>query len=215
MVTMPTMVEHTVHEPKVYRLSERKFKRVTLVKIMAVWVAMLRGVNVGGNQMLPMDKFRLVCEGLGLVRPQTFIQSGNVVFETGQVERAALAEQLEKALGKTFGFTPSVILRDVEEMRGVVARNPFAGREDVAPNRLLVTFLKGDPGEAARVAVRAIPAAPEELYIDGSELFIFYPEGAGRTKLPVAKIDRAHGQVGTSRNWNSVLKLLAMAEGRE
>jgi len=74
--------------------------------------------------------------------------------------------------------------------------------------------LKSDPGEAARVAVRAIPTGPEEVFIDGSELFIYYPDGAGTTKLPVAKIDRAHGQVGTSRNWNSVLKLVAMAEAR-
>ncbi len=99
-------------------------------------------------------------------------------------------------------------------MRGVVARNPFEGRDDVAPNKLLVTFLDSDPGEAARLAVRAIPVGPEELFIEGSELFIYYPAGSGQSKLPVANIDQAHRRVGTSRNWNSVLKLLVMAEER-
>ena len=181
---------------------------------MATSIALLRAINVGGNRSIKMADLAEVFGAAGCGNVRTYIQSGNVVFETGAVDRAELAERLEKVLGKTFGFTPAVILRDVAEMRGVVARNPFDGREDVAPNRLLVTFLKSDPGEAARVAVRAIPTGPEEVFIDGSELFIYYPDGAGTTKLPVAKIDRAHGQVGTSRNWNSVLKLVAMAEAR-
>jgi len=181
---------------------------------MAVWIGMLRGVNVGGAHKVPMERLRSICAALGFGKPQTFIQSGNVVFEADERDRLVLAARMEDELEREFGFRAAVILRSRAEMRGVVTRNPFAGREDVAPHKLLVTFLDSDPGEAARLAVRGILVSPEELFIDGSELFIYYPAGSGQSKLPVAKIDRAHGQVGTSRNWNSVLKLMAMAEER-
>lgn len=181
---------------------------------MAVWIGMLRGVNVGGAHKLPMERLQSICTALGFEKPQTYIQSGNVVFEASESDRLVLAAQMEDELEREFGFRPAVILRSAAEMREVVARNPFAGREDVAPNKLLVTFLDCDPGEAARLAVRGIPVNPEELFIEGSELFVHYPAGSGKSKLPVAKIDRAHGRVGTSRNWNSVLKLLAIAGER-
>ena len=181
---------------------------------MAVWIGMLRGVNVGGTHKVPMERLRRICAALGFGKPQTFIQSGNVVFEADERDRLVLAARMEDELEREFGFRAAVILRSLAELRGVVARNPFAGRDDVAPNKLLVTFLDSDPGEVARLAVRGILVSPEELFIDGSELFIYYPAGSGQSKLPVAKIDRAHGRVGTSRNWNSVLKLMAMAEER-
>lgn len=177
-------------------------------------IAMLRGVNVGGCHKLPMERLRAICEDLDLTRPQTFIQSGNVVFETKLKDETAMALRMETTIEAEFGFRASVVLRSAAEMRSVVARNPFSGRADVAPGRLLVTFLQSDPGEEARVAIRAIPADPEELVADGCEIFVHYPNGAGRSKLPVARIERAQKVPATSRNWNSVLKLLALAEAR-
>ena len=181
---------------------------------MKAMIAMLRGVNVGGCHKLPMERLRAICEDLDLTRPQTFIQSGNVVFETKLKDEPALALRMETTIEAEFGFRASVVLRSAAEMRSVVARNPFSGRADVAPGRLLVTFLQSDPGEEARVAIRAIPADPEELVADGCEIFVHYPNGAGRSKLPVARIERAQKVPGTSRNWNSVLKLLALAGAR-
>ena len=181
---------------------------------MKAMIAMLRGVNVGGCHKLPMERLRAICEDLDLTRPQTFIQSGNVVFETKLKDEPALALRMETAIEAEFGFRASLVLRSAAEMRSVVARNPFSGRADVAPGRLLVTFLQSDPGEEARVAIRAIPADPEELVADGCEIFVHYPNGAGRSKLPVARIERAQKVPGTSRNWNSVLKLLVLAEAR-
>ena len=181
---------------------------------MKAMIAMLRGVNVGGSHKLPMERLRAICEALNLTRPQTFIQSGNVVFETKLKDETALALQMETAIEAEFGFRPNVVLRSADEMRSVVARNPFSKRADVAPDRLLVTFLQSDPGEEARKAIRAIPVDPEELVVDGREIFVYYPNGAGRSKLPVARIDRAQNVPGTSRNWNSVLKLLALTEAR-
>ena len=101
-------------------------------------------------------------------------------------------------------------------MKGVVARNPFARRRGIEPARLLVTFLAADPGEEARGKVRRMKAGPpEELYVDGRELYVYFPNGMGRSKLPVAAIEKALQTTGTARNWNSVSKLLELAEELE
>jgi uncharacterized protein (DUF1697 family) len=97
----------------------------------------------------------------------------------------------------------------------VIARNPFAKRRRIEPSRLLVTFLAEDPGAEARDKVRSIKADPEELRVDGSELYIYFPNGIGRAKLSLAAIERALKTPGTGRNWNSVTKMLEMAEKLE
>jgi uncharacterized protein (DUF1697 family) len=97
----------------------------------------------------------------------------------------------------------------------VVARNPFAKRRDIEPSKLLVTFLAYDPGRQARENVLKIQTDPEELRIEGRELYIYFPNGMGRSKLPMAAIEKALKTPGTSRNWNSVTKLLEMAEKLE
>ena len=171
-------------------------------------IAMLRAVNVGGNNKLPMARLRAICEALGLERPETFIQSGNVLFET---DDTAAAERLEEAINEEFGFRPAAVLRSVEELRHVVAQNPFPGKDNA---RVLVSFLQADPGEPIREAVRAIPVAPEELWIAGREMWVHYANGQGRTKLPMARIERMLGCTATSRNLNTVEKLLALANAR-
>jgi uncharacterized protein (DUF1697 family) len=182
---------------------------------MGVIICMLRGVNVGGHNLIKMEALRALCESIKLRDAQTYVQSGNVVFRSDERDLVKLATRLEKALEKTFGFRPAVILRSTSGLRDVVARNPFATRQDVEPNKLLVTFLPADPGEAARELVRQMRIEPEELRISGQELYIHFPNGMGRSKLPFAAIDRALKMSGTARNWNSVTKLLAMAEALE
>jgi len=176
--------------------------------LMPVMIAMLRGVNVGGNHKLPMARLRQICEELGLERPETFIQSGNILFETEDIEAA---ERMEAAIEREFSFRAAVIMRSAAELREVVKHNPFQGRDGA---RSVVTFLKADPGEQVREAVRAIQAEPEELRIAGREMYVYYPNGMGRTKLPIPRIERMFGCPSTTRNWNTVEKLLAMAEAR-
>lgn len=179
---------------------------------MPVVVSLLRAVNVGGHSVIRMEKLRTLCESLGLEEPKTYVQSGNIVFRARERNVSRLARRLEDAIEETFGMRPDVINRTLAEMRDVVARNPFAGRDDVGNNRLLVTFLASDPGEEARQKVRAITISPEELVISGSEMYIYYPMGAGTSKMPVGAIDRALRVKGTARNWNTVTRLLEMAE---
>lgn len=179
---------------------------------MPVVISMLRGINVGAHNRIKMDALREVYELLGLREVQTYVQSGNVVFSTVRRDLAKLADALESALEERFGFRPSVILRTPPEMKEVIDRNPFADRTGLDPAKLLVLFLASDPGEEARKKVAQMNTAPDELRMEGRELYVYFPDGMGRSKLPWASLGKMLGSVGTGRNWNTVLKLLALAE---
>lgn len=179
---------------------------------MPVMISMLRGINVGGHNLIKMDALRALYQSLLLEYAQTYVQSGNVVFRTEDHDLVRLSNQIENAIEQTFGFRPAVVLRTLAELHDVVARNPFAMRSDISPNKLLVTFLAGDPGQEARDKLLRIKAHPEEIQVERRELYIYFPAGMGRSKLPITSIDKIVNTPGTSRNWNSVLKLLAMAE---
>jgi len=164
--------------------------------------------------MIKMDALRTLYESLGVRDPQTFIQSGNVIFRTEERDLLRLARRIEDAIERRFGFRPDVIVRTASELRGVIARNPFAKRRGLDPRKLLVTFLASDPGPEARDKVLSIKADPEELRIDGRELYIYFPHGMGRSKLPPV-LARTLKTPATGRNWNSVTRMLEMAEGLE
>jgi uncharacterized protein (DUF1697 family) len=180
-----------------------------------VVISLLRGVNVGGKNKIKMDAFRALLESLGLRDVQTYVQSGNAVFRAKDGDLGKLARRIETAIEREFGFRPDVICRTTAEWRDAIARNPFAGRKGIEPGKLLVIFLSGHPEEAACAKVRAIKANPEELHLDGREIYIYFPDGAGRSKLPWASLDKMLKVAATGRNWNSVMKLLEMAEALE
>jgi uncharacterized protein (DUF1697 family) len=182
---------------------------------MPVIVSLLRGVNVGGNNMIRMDALRALYESLGLRKVETFIQSGNVVFTTQARDRATLTKRLEDAIEKSGGFRCDVILRGIAEIRDVLARNPFAGRPDIDPAKLLVTFLAGDPDQEGCTKVRALDIHPEELHIDGREVYIYFPNGIARPKLSWPVVGKLLKTPATARNLNTVQKLLAIAERLE
>lgn len=182
---------------------------------MGVIVSMLRGVNLGPHNRVKMEELRALYVSLKLREPQTYVQSGNVIFKTDEQDLSKLTKRIESAIEKKFGFQSDVVLRSAAELREVVARNPFAKRRRIEPSKLLVTFLAGDPGEEARVAVRAIQCAPDELWIDGREAYIYFPNGVGRPNLSWHTIPKILKVPGTGRNWNSVTKMLEMAEKME
>ena len=182
---------------------------------MPVLVSMLRGINVGGRNLIPMEGLRALYASLNLEDARTYVQSGNVVFRTAEKNRARLGETIEKAIEKKWGFRPAVVLRSASELRTVVANNPFAKREDVHPGKLLVNFLAAKPSAVARSEFLKIDPSPEEVKTLDQEIYIYFPNGAGRSKFPWAKLDKILKTPCTARNWNTVLKLLAMAEELE
>ena len=182
---------------------------------MAVVISMLRGVNLGSHNRIKMDALRALYESLKLRDPQTYIQSGNVIFRTEERNLAQLAKRIENGIEQKFGFRSQVILRTTSEMRDVIARNPFAKRRGIEPSKLLVTFLASHPSLEARDKLLTIETDPEELKIDGRELYIYFPNGLARPKLSWPVIEKRLRTSGTGRNWNSVTKLLEIAERLE
>lgn len=175
----------------------------------------LRGINVVGKNQIKMEELRKLCEALGLLNVQTYIASGNVVFRTTSRNIGALAPRIEKGIEARFGFRPHVMLRTITELRDVVARNPFAKRKDLHPGKFLVYFLKSEPASEVHERIRALQTDTEELRVSGSELYIYYLNGVGKSQLPMARIEKALGTAGTGRNWNTVTKLLQLAEAIE
>lgn len=168
---------------------------------MTTFVALLRAINVGGTGKLAMADLVKLCEKAGFSDARTYIQSGNVVFNSDATE-ASVKATLEKALAAKLGKSVGVLLRRPEELDRVLAKNPF---QDAPPNRIIVMFFD----EALPKTVVAGVDAPggEELVLHGRELYIYFPNGRGRSKLKVPLASQ-----GTGRNINTVAKLAAMAQ---
>ena len=159
-----------------------------------------------------MSELRDLYEAEGLKNPRTYIQSGNVVFESKSKDAGKLTASLNRAIEARFGFRADVVLRTLEEMEGLVAANPLVAR-NVGPTQNVVVFLSGALTPDVAAAVCRVCVAPEEVHSDGRHLFCYYPNGQGQSKLGAAleKELRKAPVMGTARNWNTVLKLLEMA----
>ena len=175
---------------------------------------MLRGVNVGGHNLVKMDALRKLYASLGLRGPQTYVQSGNVVFQTDERNLPQLAKKIEDSIERKFGFRPQVVLRTSSEMKSAIAKNPFIERGDVDPTRLLINFLPEVPNPAVRDAILKLKFGAEEVQLAGRDIYLYSPEGFGKSKLWPA-VSRALKNSGTGRNLNTARKLVEMAETLE
>ena len=173
---------------------------------------MLRAVNLLSHNRIKMDALCTLCTALKFREPKTYIQSGNVVFHTNERSLARVAKLIEDGIEREFGFRTDAILRSAPEMRSVITRNPFAKRSDVEPSKLLVLFFGADLGPDAQEKLREIKVDAEELHLDGRELYIHFPTGQGRSRVSTSTIERKLKIPATGRNWNSVTKLLEMAD---
>ncbi|MFL6857256.1 MAG: DUF1697 domain-containing protein [Allosphingosinicella sp.] len=171
-------------------------------------VALLRAVNVGGRK-LPMAELRALCEGLGWQSVETYIQSGNVVFDADG-EARALETALERAVAQRFGFQAPAMIRTAAEWRTLLAANPFAQEAGAEPNRVFVGVPKHAPAAGAAETIAAKAAAGERVKQAGGALWFHYPQGAGASKLTPSLIDRAAGCPVTARNWRTAAKLMEM-----
>jgi uncharacterized protein (DUF1697 family) len=182
---------------------------------MPVVISMLRGVNLGRHNRIKMDALRSLYISLKFRNPQTFIQSGNVIFETSENDLALLSKRIENAIHRKFGFRPDVVLRTAAELRDIVANTPFPSRRNLEPSKILVTFLADAPDAQASKALLEINCHPEEVHIRGRELYIYFPNGMARPKLAWPLIEKTLKVRGTGRNWGSVTKMLQLAESFE
>ncbi|MCA9245147.1 MAG: DUF1697 domain-containing protein [Phycisphaerales bacterium] len=175
------------------------------------YVALLRGVNVGGKNKLPMKSLAQIFVDAGCANVRTYIQSGNVVFDAP----AAVAKKAPKAvtteISRQFGFNAPVVMRSAAEWQQTIAANPFAGRK-VEPTSLHVVFLADCPS-ISRVAQLDRQRSPgDEFEVVGGAIYMCLSNGAAGTKLTNAYFDRVLETISTGRNWRSVMAIAAMLE---
>lgn len=186
---------------------------------MPVFVALLRAVNLGGYGKLSMADLRALLGKLGYTRVETYIQSGNAVFEA-KVTAASVARELAAALEKHMGAPVGVMVRRHEELGRVIAENPFAAEAAADGARMHVVFLERAAPPSSAKGLQAIvekyPARRDRFHLAEDAVYLHLPDGAADSKFTGAAMNRALGGVmGTARNWNTVVKLHAMSKNRE
>ena len=179
---------------------------------MTTYVALLRGINVGGHTKVGMDDLRRLFVALGHADVKSYVQSGNVLFSSPVEESSRLVGDIQRRIARDLGVTVTVLLRTRDDLAHVVANNPFLSREtDLA--KLHVTFLADAP-DHERVARLDTPSGgPDEFSLAGREVYLHCPHGYGRAKLNNAYLERRLGVAATTRNWNTVTKLCDLASG--
>ncbi len=173
-------------------------------------IALLRGINVGGHNKIPMAELRALCTDIGWREVRTYIQSGNVVYRAvGEPDDHA--RELESAIGSRFGLDVSVIVRTAARWAKYVAENPYPGASRTEPNLVMLALCGAPPRDGAVEMLLDRAADDERVTRVGDALWIHYAGGSGRSKLSPAVLDRAAGSPATTRNWRTVLTLAEMA----
>jgi uncharacterized protein (DUF1697 family) len=179
---------------------------------MTIQIALLRGVNVGGHQAVAMSDLRDLLTQLGFVGARSILQSGNLIFRCDPRTGVDLESLLETEAETRLRIRTDFLIRSAKEWREVVVRNPFRKEAERDPGHLVVMFLKSAAKTKDVKAVQAAIAGPEIIRADGRHLYIVYPDGIGRSRLTNVVLEKKLGIRGTARNWNTVLKIAALAD---
>ncbi|MEV0414775.1 DUF1697 domain-containing protein [Streptomyces sp. NPDC050448] len=177
------------------------------------YAALLRGINVGGAKKVPMAELRQVLEGLGHSDVQTYLQSGNAVFGSAQKDTAALARELERAIEARFGFAAACLVVDGGYLHAVAEACPFPAAE-LEGRQLHATFLSEQPATERFASIDGPSYLPEEYRIGDRVVYLYAPDGLGRSKLAEALFKPAvfKGIDATTRNWNTVARLVELTQ---
>ncbi len=176
---------------------------------MTVYVALFRGINVGGSHSLPMQALRNILGRIGCQDVRTYIQSGNAVFRSSQ-DATALSNSIKAAINEQFGFAPNVCLLTIDKFRSIIAANPYPDAVDT-PKHLHVSFFVGAPNRPDLDTLESLRSSTERYELSASAFYLHAPDGIGRSKL-AAKVDKCLGVETTGRNWRTVTKLSELAD---
>ena len=179
---------------------------------MAVCVALLRGINVGGRNLITMSGLRDLLGTLGFTNVRSLLQSGNLVFQSDRRASSKIEQLLEVETKKSLGTSVDYHVRTADEWKAVVANNPFPEEAERDPAHLVALFLKVAPKPKNIETLQAAIRGPEIVRADGKQVYIVYPMGIGTSKLTNTLIDKTLGLRGTARNWNTVVKLAALVQ---
>lgn len=177
---------------------------------MATWIALFRGINVGGNNILPMAELRQGLQSIGLENPRTYIQSGNCVFESSVRSAKSLGTQISELIEQQRGFRPSVLALKASDLQNAIDANPFPKATE-APKTLHFSFLESKPKKPDLDGLAAIQAAKERWQLIDKVFYLHAPDGIARSKL-AQRAEKLLGVTATARNYNTVAKLVTMCE---
>lgn len=172
------------------------------------YIALFRGINVGGQHLVPMKALVEILGELGCERIRTYIQSGNVVFDSTERERDRIAQAIRSRILDSFQFEPIVVLLDAGELQAAILNNPFSTENGKA---LHFFFLNAPPLEPDMAALKDCRSGSEDFHLDDKVFYLYAPDGVGRSKL-AARAERHLGVPTTARNWNTVRKLMDLVQ---
>jgi uncharacterized protein (DUF1697 family) len=179
-------------------------------------ISLLRGVNMAGHNKIKMTDLLSLFMEIGFKNAETFIQSGNIVFNDPEsLSDAELTVKIEEAIRRKFKYNIPVINRTPEELRAILSLNPFAGEENFNPEKLAVIFLYEKPSELQIEKVNGINYPPDKFVIAGKEIYIYCPNGFGKSKVYTGFFENKMKATGTGRNWNTINALIKIAEKKE
>lgn len=175
-------------------------------------IAILRGINVGGNRKILMNDLKSMFENMNFSNIKTYIQSGNVLFETyEESDNLELSQRIEKAINNQFGFDIPVILRTSKELQKAISHNPFYD-DEIDVNHLHLTFLSGNPTNDNKVQAESYHYEPDRFVIDNSNVFIYCEGKYHESKLTNSFFESKLKVRATTRNWKTVLKLYELSK---
>lgn len=179
---------------------------------MKIFVSVLRGINVSGQKKILMQDLKTLYESLQFKEVQTYIQSGNVVFKSNEkINDLKIAKKIEEAILKKYNFHVPVIVRSADEMKKIASSNPFLKEKNIDEKKLHVTFLSETPSEENVKSIENIHFAPDRFITSGKEIHLHIPESYGETKLSNQFFEKKLKVTATTRNWNTVIKLMEMS----
>jgi uncharacterized protein (DUF1697 family) len=180
---------------------------------MQTLISLLRGINMAGHNSIKMSDLSNLYKDLGFTYVETYIQSGNVIFCYGENEQVpTISNRIEKAILERFDLNIPVMIRTVQEMKDLSSSNYFLSEEDFDPAKMAVIFLHEKCKESQIKKVADVNYPPDRFFISGSEIFIYCPDGFGRTKIYTNFFEKKMGVIGTGRNWKTITTLLDIAQ---
>ncbi|MEA5127154.1 MAG: DUF1697 domain-containing protein [Proteiniphilum sp.] len=182
---------------------------------MTTYISILRGINVSGQKLIKMDVLRKSYESLGFENVATYLQSGNILFTCRETGTDALAQILSRQIEIDFGFDVPVIVLPVDKLQQIIDHNPFVKESDKDKTFLHVTFLSSIPGKYDLNAIQARKQEGEEIYITGNAVYLYCPNGYGRSKLSNNFLEAKLKVTATTRNWKTTNELLNIARKYE
>lgn len=179
---------------------------------MTKFVALLRGINVSGQKQIKMSELKSLFEDLNFTKVQTYIQSGNVIFESNTNDKISLGGKIEKKIKEKFGFDVKVILKTCAELEYILNNNPFLKKQKTNPDSVYVTFLSEEPSSINVKKLKEVNYNSEEYFIDGKTIYVFLPNSYGKAKLNNNFFESKLKVQTTTRNWKTVNKLVELSK---